>query len=192
MFEIPYLRTRSARSPTREETKASPDHGWSLERETPAVHSHISRKTHRLQHLRPEHARVSNLDPSLEALVPGEDLERRLRGGKGSGAASGEDWSRKYLGVGVVGRLEAEICDAHLGEEDLHESCSRGQHGAREDESAGDSPIKSASVRFRSATTPSTWWNSARWVASTASFLKTRSILKSLAGLNPPGWFAIS
>ena len=32
---------------------------------------------------------------------------------------------------------------------------------------------------------PSIWWNSARWVLSTASFLNTRSMEKNLAGLKP-------
>ena len=53
-------------------------------------------------------------------------------------------------------------------------------------------PIKSPRVMFSSATTPSTWWNSARCVASTVSFLKTLSMLNILQGRNPPGWLAIS
>lgn len=45
-------------------------------------------------------------------------------------------------------------------------------------------PIRSPSVRSLSATTPSIWWNSARWVASSVSFLNTRSMEKYLTGLN--------
>ena len=46
-----------------------------------------------------------------------------------------------------------------------------------------NSPMTCASERFRSATTPSTWWNTAKWVASNVSFLNTRSMLNILAGL---------
>jgi hypothetical protein len=45
-------------------------------------------------------------------------------------------------------------------------------------------PIKSPKVRLRSATKPSIWWNSARWVASRVSLRNTRSIEKNLAGVN--------
>lgn len=37
---------------------------------------------------------------------------------------------------------------------------------------------------------PPTWWNSQRCVASMLSLRKTRSMEKSLRGVNPPGWFA--
>ena len=39
-------------------------------------------------------------------------------------------------------------------------------------------PIRPPRVRLKSAMTPSTWWNSARWVASTVSLRKTRSMEK--------------
>ena len=39
-------------------------------------------------------------------------------------------------------------------------------------------PIRWARLRSRSATRPSHWWNSARWVRSTLSFLNTRSMEK--------------
>ena len=46
-------------------------------------------------------------------------------------------------------------------------------------------PMRSPSVRPTSATTPSIWWNSARWVRSMASLRKTRSTEKYLAGAKP-------
>ena len=45
-------------------------------------------------------------------------------------------------------------------------------------------PMRSPSVRPRSATTPSIWWNSARWVASRVSLRNTRSMEKYFTGLN--------
>lgn len=51
-------------------------------------------------------------------------------------------------------------------------------------------PMRSPNVKLRSATTPSTWWNSAKCVASSVSLRNTRSILKYLAGVKPPSWFA--
>ena len=41
---------------------------------------------------------------------------------------------------------------------------------------------------LRSAMTPSHWWNSAKWVISSVSFLNTLSIEKYLAGLNTFYW----
>ena len=76
--------------------------------------------------------------------MPGEDLERRL-------------------GVGVVRRLEAQVLDAHLGEEDVEEACAAQQGGesarGRSLRAQGeqDAPMRSARVRLRSAMTPSTW-----------------------------------
>ena len=44
--------------------------------------------------------------------------------------------------------------------------------------------MRSPRVSPKSATTPSIWWNSARCVASSVSFLKTRSMEKYFWGLN--------
>jgi hypothetical protein len=57
-------------------------------------------EAHRPEHLRAEHARVANLYPLVEAVVPVEDLHAGLR-------------------VRVVGRLEADVMHAQLGEESL-------------------------------------------------------------------------
>lgn len=46
-------------------------------------------------------------------------------------------------------------------------------------------PIRFLMLKLWSATTPSTCWNSARWVASSVSLRYTRSMEKYLAGLNP-------
>src|SRR5216683_7720500 len=103
-----------------------------------------------------------------------------------------ESISCTYLGVWVVRGLETEILDAHLFEEYTHEACvPHREHHAharkkeRKKESIEYGPIRSASVRPRSATTPSTWWNSARWVASIVSLRNTRSILNNFAGRKP-------
>ena len=45
--------------------------------------------------------------------------------------------------------------------------------------------MRSPRVRLRSQITPSTWWNSARCVRSTASLRNTRSMEKYFAGRNP-------
>lgn len=47
-------------------------------------------------------------------------------------------------------------------------------------------PIRWPRVSPRSATTPSTWWNSARCVASRLSLRKTRSMEKYFTGVNLP------
>jgi hypothetical protein len=54
-------------------------HGGSLERQSETVHAHVLGQAHGLQHLRTEHARVTNLEPALEALVVAEDFHTRLR-----------------------------------------------------------------------------------------------------------------
>lgn len=72
-----------------------------------------------------------------------------------------------YLCVWIVSWLETQIRDTHLGEEDFHESYVRkekddGQHGERGEslrkrkEVDYNLPIKSPSVKFLSATSPST------------------------------------
>ena len=47
-------------------------------------------------------------------------------------------------------------------------------------------PIRSPRDRSLSATSPSTWWNSARWVLSTVSLRNTRSIEKYRRGSQRP------
>jgi hypothetical protein len=42
------------------------------------MHSHILREAHRLEHLRSEHATVTNLDPLLQSGMVGEDFQRGL------------------------------------------------------------------------------------------------------------------
>lgn len=44
-------------------------------------------------------------------------------------------------------------------------------------------PMRWPRVSPWSATTPSIWWNSAKWVASSVSFRNTRSMEKYLAGV---------
>lgn len=56
----------------------SPNHSWSFEPDSPSVHTHIRRESHRCKHFRAEHATVSNLDPFFKEGVPSEDLKRRL------------------------------------------------------------------------------------------------------------------
>ena len=69
------------------------DHGWSFQRQSPGNDAHVLRQTHGRQHLRLEHARVSNLRPLLEIRVVSEDLHGGFR-------------------VGVEGGLEAQLGDA--------------------------------------------------------------------------------
>lgn len=76
------------------------DHGWPLKTETPSDNIHILRETHGSEHLGAEDTRVSEFDPLLEVRMIAEDLERGL-------------------GVRVVGRLELDIGDTNLIEEDL-------------------------------------------------------------------------
>lgn len=53
---------------------------------------------------------------------------------------------------------------------------------------SANTPIRSPSVRLKSAMTPSTWWNSAKCVASKVSFRNTLSILNNFIGLNSFCW----
>ena len=55
-------------------------HGRALKGQTETVDAHVFGQTHGLQHLRSEHAGVTDLNPLLEALVVPEDLHTRLRG----------------------------------------------------------------------------------------------------------------
>jgi hypothetical protein len=45
------------------------DHGRSLKTQTPPIYSHILGQTHWLQHLRSEHATVTDLNPLLETIM---------------------------------------------------------------------------------------------------------------------------
>ena len=74
------------------------DHGRSLEGQTPGNDPDILGKAHRGKHLGTEHTGVANLGPLLQVGVVSEDLHRGF-------------------GVGVEGRLEAELLDANLLEE---------------------------------------------------------------------------
>lgn len=51
-----------------------PDHGGSLEPNTPTVDVDIFGEAHRLKHLRTEHTAVPYLDPFTELRMEGEDL----------------------------------------------------------------------------------------------------------------------
>ena len=78
-------------------------HGRPLKRKSKSVHTHILGQAHGFQHLRPEHARVTNLEPLLQTSMVAEDLHGRL-------------------GVRVVGGLEAQVGNAHVAEEVLKET----------------------------------------------------------------------
>lgn len=102
-------------------------------------------------------------------------------------------WSAfSYLGIWVVRRLEAHLLNPHFFEENSHETCVSVNRKIAIMVNDEVLPIKSANVRFRSATTPSTWWNSARCVASMVSFLKTLSMLNSLAGRKPSSFWSVA
>ena len=77
-------------------------------------------EAHGLEHLRTEHAAVADLDPLLELRVEGEDLERGLQMGQCQPCQS--RMRATCLRVRVVGRLEADVLDAHLLEEHAHEA----------------------------------------------------------------------
>ena len=85
-----------------------PNHGWSLQAQTPAMNADVLREAHGFQHLRSEHTTVPNLNPLLQHRVEGEDLKGWLR-------------------VRIVRRLEAHLLDAHLREEDAHEANEVGE-----------------------------------------------------------------
>lgn len=72
------------------------------------MNADILGEAHRLQHLRTEHPTVPNLDPLVEHRMESEDFERRL-------------------GVRVISRLEANLLNTHLAEEDPHETNQIGQ-----------------------------------------------------------------
>jgi len=89
-----------------QEEENAPDHRGPLEAEAPAMDANVLGESHGLEHLWSEHATVADLDPTLELWVEGKDLERRL-------------------GVRVIRRLEAQLLDAHLVEEGLHEAYAK-------------------------------------------------------------------
>mmetsp|Transcript_22505 Transcript_22505/g.36015 ORF Transcript_22505/g.36015 Transcript_22505/m.36015 type:complete len:502 (+) Transcript_22505:251-1756(+) len=84
------------------------DHSGPLQTQAPGNDAHVVGQPHRPQHLWSEHARVSDLGPALQVRVIAEDLHARLC-------------------VRVVGRLEAQICDANLRKEGLDHPNEVGQ-----------------------------------------------------------------
>jgi hypothetical protein len=79
------------------------DHCRPFQAQAPPIYSHIFWQPHRLQHLRPEHTAVTNLNPLIQARMEPEDLQT-------------------WLCIRVIGRLEAQVVDAHLLEEDFHKA----------------------------------------------------------------------
>ena len=74
------------------------DHGRAFQREAPGNDPNVLRKAHRSKHFGTEHTRIANLGPLFKVGVVAEDLHRRL-------------------GVGIEGRLEAELLNTDLLEE---------------------------------------------------------------------------
>jgi hypothetical protein len=91
-------------------------HRGALKTQPETINAHILWQTHGLQHLRAEHATVTNLDPPVESLVLSENLHRRL-------------------GVRVVGGFEAQARDTHTAEEVFEEAL---QTAERETEICND------------------------------------------------------
>jgi len=79
------------------------EHGLALQPKTPGDNANIRWQSKRFEHLGPEHTRVADLHPSVEA---------------GMVAKNFHGW----LGVGVVGRFPANFLDAHLLEKNVHEA----------------------------------------------------------------------
>ena len=84
------------------------DHRRSLQTQTPTIDPHIRRQTHRLQHLRSEHAAVANLYPLIQPFMEAENLHAGF-------------------GIRVVGGLETQAVDPHFREEDFHEAYESSQ-----------------------------------------------------------------
>jgi hypothetical protein len=99
----PYLCSVSILSKKFEARWNSLDHGRPLQAQAPPIHPHVFWQPHRLQHLRPEHTAVTNLNPLIQARMEPEDLQT-------------------WLCVRVIGWLEAQVVDAHLLEEDFHKA----------------------------------------------------------------------
>lgn len=78
------------------------DHRRSFQRQTTCNDLHAFWKAHGPQHLRTEHARVSDLGPRVEIRVEPENLHGRFR-------------------IWVVCRLESQVCDADFVEESLQQ-----------------------------------------------------------------------
>jgi hypothetical protein len=83
------------------------------------MYTHVLREAHRLQHLWPEHTAVADLDPLFEHGVVGEDLQRRLVHLCESQLGSPTAYAN--LCVRIVGRLEAQLLQTQLCEENTHE-----------------------------------------------------------------------
>ena len=89
----------------------------------------------------------------------------------------------RTLGVRIVGRLEPQAVDTHFAKEDFHKA----NEAAKRQTKIGNDYHEKLDLMFplhhlQKHLPPSTWWNSARWVASTVSFRNTRSIEKYRAG----------
>lgn len=79
MLLMPYLEDVIMRNGTTGRPyENSPDHRRALQTQTEPVNANIFGEAHRLQHLGPEHATVTNLNPLVEHRVEGEDLKRGL------------------------------------------------------------------------------------------------------------------
>lgn len=78
-------------------------HSRPLQTQSKSINPHVLWQAHGLQHLWPEHATVSNLDPLVKANVEAEDLHTGL-------------------GVGVESGLEAQVRETHVGEEVFQEA----------------------------------------------------------------------
>jgi hypothetical protein len=88
------------------------------------MYTHILGESHRLKHLRAEHPAVADFDPAVEQRVEGKDLERWLGGGADMTLAmNARAWrAMAYLCIGVICGLKPDIFDAHLLEENPHET----------------------------------------------------------------------
>lgn len=149
------------------------DHCWSifhfpfqsspLQRQTTGNHTYIFRQAHRSQHLRTEHSTIANLGPLVEIRMETKDFHWRLRV---------STVTHSYHDYGLKAGLKRRSVIPILAKK------------------SWIIPIKWPKFRFRSATNSSTWWNSAKCVASMVSFRNTRSIEKHLRGLNPSGSLA--
>ena len=87
------------------------NHRGPLQTQSPPINPHIPWQPHRLQHLRPKHAAIANLDPLIQSLMEAKYLHAGFR-------------------VGIVSGFEAQIVDTHFREEDFHEADESAQSQA--------------------------------------------------------------
>ena len=157
------------------------------------MHPNVFRETHGFKHLRPEHSTISNFNPLFEQRVESEDLHRRLSEVKIDEIIRTHASLRRVIPLYTGYKQAWSAVDGYPFYWRMSSWNLRYVHvGIPISERKLGLPMRSDRVRLWSATTPSTWWNSARCVASRVSFRNTRSMLKSFAGLKPPGCEAIS